>query len=81
MPIFEYTCKACAHRFEALVLKGGAPACPACGALDLEKLFSLPSVRADGTHQRMLANSRKRDGKQAAERDYTQRQYEANHDD
>jgi putative FmdB family regulatory protein len=81
MPIYEYACKKCTHQFEALVLKATVPACPACKTEDLERRFSLPAVRGDGTQARMLQNSKRRDEKQAAERVYTQRQYEANHDD
>ena len=80
MPIFDFSCKACGHQFEALVRKE-QPKCPSCESLDLERLLSLPVVRGDGTRQRTLSNSKKRDSKQAAEREYTQRQYEANHDD
>src|SRR5690349_22315280 len=70
----------CGHQFEKLVRKE-PPKCPQCESADLERLLSLPVVRGEGTHQKMLSNSKKRDAKQAAEREYTQRQYEANHDD
>jgi len=30
MPIFEYVCKECNHRFELLVRGDVVPACPAC---------------------------------------------------
>ena len=80
MPIFDFSCKACGHTFEKLVRKE-PPKCPKCESADLERLLSLPVVRGEGTTQKMLANSKKRDAKQAAEREYTQRQYEANHDD
>ena len=80
MPIFDFSCKACGHQFEKLVRKE-LPKCPKCESADLERLLSLPVVRGDGTHQKMLSNSKKRDARQAAEREYTQRQYEANHDD
>lgn len=80
MPIFDFSCRTCAHAFEALVRKD-APTCPKCQGTDLERLLSMPVVRGDGTKQRTLSNSKQRDSKQAAEREYTQRQYEANHDD
>lgn len=32
MPIYEYACAACGHRFERIMKVGErAPACPACG--------------------------------------------------
>jgi len=44
MPIYEYTCKTCGHRFEALVFGGKTPDCPECGGRRLEKLFSVFGV-------------------------------------
>lgn len=40
MPLFDYHCPACGHRFEALVRAGQTPACPECGATTLEKAVS-----------------------------------------
>ena len=40
MPIFEYACRSCGHRFEALVFGGKTPPCPECEGVDLEKLLS-----------------------------------------
>jgi putative FmdB family regulatory protein len=40
MPLFEYQCKTCGHRFEALVLGARQPQCPRCEGADLEKQFS-----------------------------------------
>ena len=40
MPIFEYACHACGHRFEELVLGAESPRCPACEGDRLEKLLS-----------------------------------------
>jgi putative FmdB family regulatory protein len=80
VPIFDFSCKACGQEFEALVRKE-PPKCPHCQSADLERLLSLPIVRGDGTKQKMLSGAKKRDAKQAAEREYTQRQYEAHHDD
>ena len=80
MPLFDFSCRTCKHEFEALVRKD-VPTCPNCHGTDLERLLSLPVVRGEGTKQRMLGNSKQRDAKQATEREYTQRQYEANHDD
>ena len=51
MPIYEYRCRACAHTFETLVRTGDAPACPACGVGDLERMLSLFAVNSEGTRQ------------------------------
>jgi putative FmdB family regulatory protein len=42
MPIYEYTCSTCEHRFEELVSADGRTmvACPACSSADVTKLFS-----------------------------------------
>jgi len=38
MPIYEYACRSCGHRFELLVLKSTVVACPKCAHEDLERL-------------------------------------------
>ena len=46
MPIYEYICKDCGRRFEALQRFGEDAeglACPACGAKELEKAISAPA--------------------------------------
>ena len=45
MPLYEYVCRKCTRRFEALVMGSVAPACPACRSGDLDKLFSTFAVR------------------------------------
>jgi putative FmdB family regulatory protein len=50
MPIFEYQCQACQHRFDVLQ-KAGDPApaaCPECGKKRLEKCLSAPSFQLQG---------------------------------
>lgn len=44
MPIFEYVCTQCTHRFEAIVLGGEAPHCPTCESDALEKQLSVFAV-------------------------------------
>ena len=44
MPIYEFICRECGHRFEELVLSASASlehiVCPSCGAEKPEKLIS-----------------------------------------
>lgn len=40
MPMYEYRCKACEAEFELLVRSSTVPACPQCGAGDLERIVS-----------------------------------------
>jgi putative FmdB family regulatory protein len=45
MPLYEYTCRACAHTFEALVSTRVqvAVTCPKCEGAELDQLVGLPS--------------------------------------
>ncbi len=44
MPLFEYACRACGHRFEYLTRADQRPVCPACAGEDLEKQLSVFAV-------------------------------------
>ena len=44
MPIHEYQCRQCSHRFEELVRRDEKPVCPSCSSGRLEKLFSAFAV-------------------------------------
>lgn len=42
MPIFEYACESCGHKFEKLVFNGNTEVeCPSCQGTRLRKLFSV----------------------------------------
>ena len=50
MPLYEYECKKCRHRFEALVASSKAAVkCPKCGSEGLDKQFSTFSASAGGS--------------------------------
>ena len=80
MPIYDFKCRSCSNKFEALVLKK-TPACPKCSSEDLERLLSLPVVRSEGTHQRVMSSAKKQEMRTAAEKEQAQRQYEQSHED
>jgi putative FmdB family regulatory protein len=40
MPIFEYVCQECEHRFEAIVLGSKPPKCPKCESKSLNQQLS-----------------------------------------
>ncbi len=43
MPIYEFICSKCQHRFEALVPRPGAKApCPECGGKKVKQAISRP---------------------------------------
>ncbi len=48
MPIYEYRCEGCQHRFETLVRGAEAPACPTCGSQTLAREFSTFAVSTGG---------------------------------
>ncbi len=46
MPIFEYVCRECNHRFELLLQGSQEAACPQCKTTKLDKQFSAFGVGA-----------------------------------
>jgi putative FmdB family regulatory protein len=61
MPVYDFTCRACGHEFEQIVLPGRGPAaCPECQSQDLERMLSSFAVSSDSTRQRNLDVARKR---------------------
>lgn len=63
MPIYEYTCGACDHRFEHLHLRSAAEstvACPACGSDAVERAISAPAVSSTEQRRRSVAAEKKR---------------------
>ncbi len=51
MPLYEYECAACGHRFELIQRFSDAPAdtCTACGSGPVHKLLSAPAIQFKGT--------------------------------
>lgn len=60
MPIYEYQCRACGHRFEGLVLAGKTPACPKCQSEDLDRLLSMFAVNTAERSQAAIKAARTR---------------------
>jgi putative FmdB family regulatory protein len=56
MPIFEYICRDCHHRFETLVTASRPPACPSCHGEGLDKQLSVFAVGASGGRAAELAS-------------------------
>lgn len=48
MPLFEYLCRECGHRFERIVQGATVPDCPSCRARNPEKQISAFAVGATG---------------------------------
>jgi putative FmdB family regulatory protein len=52
MPIYEYACRSCEHRFEELVSSHGTlVACPQCTSGEVSKLLSTFTARTVGGDQ------------------------------
>lgn len=56
MPIFEYLCRECGHRFEKIVRGAAAADCPRCHSRRLEKQLSVfaPAVKGSAPAPRQL---------------------------
>ena len=51
MPMYEYECTACGHRFERIQKFSDSPVeeCPNCGERTVQKLLSSPAIQFKGT--------------------------------
>ena len=51
MPLYEYQCESCDHRFEKIVKYSDPPidTCPKCGTGPVRKLFSSPAIQFKGS--------------------------------
>ena len=51
MPLYEYECQACHHRFEQIQRYSDplVKKCPACGKKKVKKLLSSPAIQFKGT--------------------------------
>lgn len=79
MPIYEYECRQCGHRFEYLVLSRTPPAeCPSCQTKDVEQLISAFGVSCEGTRQANLSAERKK--AQAVHKEKVHEEHKAMHD-
>lgn len=80
MPIYEYECRSCEHRFEWFVRPSSTSearvlACPACESADVTRLLSMFAVSSDGTRQTNLNQARKDNQKQATEKKHADHEY------
>jgi putative FmdB family regulatory protein len=61
MPIYEYACRDCGHRFEYLKLsQSPAAQCPACQKQNLEQLISLSATSTEATRKSNLIGAQRR---------------------
>lgn len=80
MPIYDYQCRRCGHRFEQVVKLGETPDCPACGADDPERFATFSAaVMTPKSRARSLAGARARASAVKKEKDAAHSEYLRNH--
>lgn len=63
MPVYEYECRHCGHRFEYLVMHSAPAAeCPSCQNKDLEQLISLCGMSSETRREANLDSAHKKAG-------------------
>jgi putative FmdB family regulatory protein len=61
MPLYDFKCRKCGHRFEELVRVNDAASCPKCKAGNAERQFSMSAaVSTDKTRARTTKIARRR---------------------
>jgi len=80
VPLFDFRCKSCGKTFEQLVRTGDMPACPGCGATDLEK--QLPTFALSTAERRAAAAKQSRQRQIAKRKDaiIADEEYRQKHD-
>ena len=80
MPLYDFLCPHCRHRFEELVKVDQIPACPACGATDPERQSSFSAaVSTEGSRERALSGARKKASGVKREQDHAHQEYVRHH--
>ncbi|HEY3516284.1 MAG TPA: zinc ribbon domain-containing protein [Gammaproteobacteria bacterium] len=80
MPLYEFKCRACGHRFDELVRLGETPAGPKCADAAPERLFSASAgVSTERSRKRAAGVARRAASKIKREKDHAQAVYERNY--
>lgn len=74
MPLYEYCCRGCAVKFEALVRGSETISCPSCSAVDLERLVSSFAPDSEGTRDAARQSSLPRSRKVQRDREVAERE-------
>lgn len=81
MPIYEYECRGCGHRFEQLILHSSTPVCPSCSGQDLERMISLFAVDSETTRGAALKAGRRQSEQIRRDKNDAEIAYHKKHDD
>jgi putative FmdB family regulatory protein len=79
MPLYEFECRACGHRFEALVRDSSLPSCPGCQGHNLERLLSMFAVSSAHTRRSNLEAARRRNAKTQRDKQIAEREQAHHH--
>ena len=79
MPIYEYRCRGCQHKFEAIVRQNSTPSCPTCHGEDLERMLSAFGVSSDGTRRTHLHAEKRKAAKVQKDKRYAEHEQMHNH--
>jgi putative FmdB family regulatory protein len=80
MPLYEFDCSGCGHRFEALVRPGSPPSCPACGSEALDRILSSFAVSSADTRRANLKAGRKHQAKSQRDQQIAEKEMREHHD-
>jgi putative FmdB family regulatory protein len=81
MPLYEYACRGCGNRFEALVRGSDVPTCPSCGSSDLEHLLSMFAVSTAGSRATNFAGAKQRNSREIRDKDIAYHEQTRHHFD
>jgi putative FmdB family regulatory protein len=81
MPIYEYECRTCGHRFEQLIIHSTTPTCPSCSGHDLERMISLFAVDSETTRKIALSDGRQRSAQVTRDKNDAEMTYQKKHAD
>ena len=80
MPLYDFQCSSCKHRFEELVKRDEHPPCPACGAPNPTRLESFSAaISTEGSRQRALSGARQKAKAVKREKDHAHQEYIRHH--
>lgn len=80
MPIYDFKCRECGHRFEELVRLNDTADCPKCRAKNAERQFSMSAaVSTDKTRKRSAKIARRSANAINREKKAADREYERNY--
>jgi putative FmdB family regulatory protein len=79
VPIYEYECRECGHRFEAIVRVADSPKCPSCNGKELERLISMFAVDSGGTRERALTAIQRQNARTTRDKEHADFEYDKKH--